>query len=240
MSASIVQITNKADILVGTGTTYSPSSAFTTVSAGDSLVTFFTHDYSGGEPTLTCADSAGGTWSAALDVVRDSGDTQKMVMFVCKNHPGGSSVTPTVTSSSSVPGRAIVCVQESGVDTAALGAGEHNGQHQASPTTSTDAVSSGNVTPTGSASLLLALSFDSKAVAAAPAVGTGFTDRGTFWPISGGNEARLESKTLSGTSATPATFTASGNENHLTIAVVLSEPGGAAPTAGRFFFAAGA
>jgi len=238
MSASVVQITTKADILVGTGTTYSPSASFTTVTAGDALVVWFTHDYSGGEPTLTCADSAGGTWSSALDTAKDATDTQKMVMFVCKNHPGGSSVLPTVTSSSSVPGRAIRCIQVTGVDTAALGAGEHAGQHQATPGTGTDGVTSGNVTPTASASLLLAHSFNSKASAAAPAAGTGFTNQTTCWPVSGGDEARSESKALSGTSAVAGTFTASGDENHLTIAVVLDEPAAGGAT-GRFFFAAG-
>lgn len=227
--ASIVQIRNNADFS-GNGTTFAPTASFTTVSLGDAIVVFFTHDYSNGAPTLTCADGTN-TYTAALDTIQDTGDTQKMATFVAVNCAAGSSVTPTVTGTGpSMFGRGIVAVQVTGVATTTLGANEHKSQVQATPTTTTDATSTTNMTPVGAGNnFIVTLSFNSKgAVAHAPAVGTGFTDQGTFWPISANNKARLESKTVAGTSAVAGTFTAGANEAHLTAGFVFAESGGAA------------
>lgn len=97
-----------------------------------------------------------------------------------------------------------------------------NKQHQATPTTTTDAVSSLTATPPVANSLQYGFSFANHG-AAAPAAGTGFTSVSTMWNYGASDVARVERKTLSSTTAVAATFTAGTNTNHLTITVIVPE-----------------
>lgn len=225
MAASIVQVRVNSDFS-GNGTTFATSASLTTVAAGDAIVVFFTHDYSNGAPTMTCADSAGNTYTAALDVIQSTGDTQKMATFVAVNCASGSGVTPTVTGTGpAMFGRGIVAVQVTGVVATALGANEHKGQNQTAPTTTADLTLTTNMTPTGAGNnLIVAHSFNAHGSGGnAPTAGTGFTDQGATWAIGGNNKARTESKIVVGTSGVSGTFTAVFNESHLTSGVVFAE-----------------
>lgn len=116
-----------------------------------------------------------------------------------------------------------LALEISGLDATPYTATDRSGwNYQAAPTTGTDLVTSGN-TPTLSSAdgILIGLALDAQSGSfAAPNAGTGFTDHGTGWNGIAQNY-RLESKTISATTATDAVFTATADVAHHAIAIYL-------------------
>lgn len=206
----------------GTGTT--TASATLTVSAGSTLVAFCWLG-SSSTPTLhSCADGQGSYTAQDVPII-DGGNSIWAQVFTLQNANAGSHTA--VFTSDAGQAVEIELVELTAPTTGAvIGA---KGLDQASPGTTTDALTSGSITNGGSASAtLLAMCSDTSNVNAAdcPAVGTGFTSRDSTADSTIGSW-RLESKSVSASAA--ATFTAiDGASRFVTVAVMIAEPAGGA------------
>lgn len=165
-------------------------------------------------------------WSAELDNVNDPLNSQRVVHYKADGVPAQ---TTTITANFNNAGASFIgiLVKEiggtSGYDAAASA---HAGQQQVSPTTGTDATTSGNTPALTSQPALISGVAMATAAVATTAPGTGFTNdkTGTWWEFGlGANMAASESKRVTSTSALAASFTAASNDSRITLAAVFLE-----------------
>lgn len=181
------------------------------VVAGNAIVVF-TFESSG------CSGSVNGSYGAAKDTLTD-GFGFNYLSYVFQNSGSGNEVV-TCTGS-----RALFAAEIGGVDAAPYAT--RAAQVQTNPGTGTDAVTSGAFSPASSSTgLVIACAIDSETLNNAPAVGTGFTDRGTSWNFLGAPLARFESRSLAAASAALFTCTATGVGEQSILALYLLEGGG--------------
>jgi hypothetical protein len=198
----------------GGSITISPTSAFTAGSALNITCTF-----GDDTSTATCSDGVN-TYSASQSMQRDTTNHQSMCRFEANNIASG---TPTITVTfSGTPNFRGVHLSEVG-GAAASAADGTAGNTQASPGTGTDAVTSTTVTNTNQPALLVGVAIDSSGAFGAPAAGTGFTALNNGWGFGGSNLARAETKRFTDTTGHAATFTAVGNDIHMTVAGMFDE-----------------
>lgn len=144
----------------------------------------------------------------------------RLALFEALNVTAGT-YTITANYSASVGNRAIFFLYDTGSDTNAAQTG--TGQSQANPGTGTDAVTSGNMTPTGQPNAVVGVSvtfINGSTVTA----GTGFTNLGvwTGYNSNAGDTSRVEYKDTTSTGVTAATFTCGGaTETLVTIGGVI-------------------
>jgi hypothetical protein len=198
----------------GSGTTIGVTA---TVAAGSYLHAFFTHEGNAGEIT-SVTSSPSLTWTP-LDETEDLTNTQLCKHFISSVTSAGSiTVTANLSVSRAFRGGAVKEITgSSGYDSAAAA---HNGQFQASPGGSADAITS-NATPTLTSQPALLSGFCAfSAAATLPSVGTGFTDDGDLsWTDVPG---RGESKLVTVTTGAAATYTLNtGTHSHTVVAVFL-------------------
>jgi hypothetical protein len=175
--------------------------------------------------SFTCADTANGSYGAALDNIDAPGgaDLQRAAHFKFDNSASGAdTVTITLNTSAGFVG---ILIREiggtSGFDT-------HVGRLQTGPGAGTDAVSTGNATPSVQPGLISAFAQDMSAFNT-PAVGTGFTAGiAAFSGFGGAAMARSESKRYTSTAAQAATFTGVVSDDYVTLAAFFKESGGGA------------
>lgn len=206
-----------------------------TCSAGDCLHIAVTH---GASDTVSMAATpltntgSAITFSSALDNIDDTTNHQRIVHYYANNVPAQTTtITASFTGSATYRGIKIKRITgSSGYDSVASAA--HAGQIQVTPTTSTDAVSSGNTSALSAQPALISGFSIATAVARTTAVGTGFTnDQTTAWQFGSGiNMSASESKRVTSTSALAATFTAASNDSQSTVAAVFLETSVAGPT----------
>ena len=182
------------------------------------------------------------TYTKVGSTVSDATNNQSIVAFVCKN-PTPGTYTQTLTVSSSCQYKGIACYRYSGLD--ASGTAQAVGAVSASVATSTDALSTGNLTPATQPGLFLAVALEDQTGTTTAAAGTGFTDRSTIasW-VTNISQTRGEDKRLTSTSAVAGTFTVNNATNSfVTIAVFVPEPGagggGASNAGGRSLLGVG-
>lgn len=210
------------------GTTAGSLAVTRSMTAGNSAVIFSTWGDTSG--TVTVSSDKGDSFSAALETVVDTADGQSGRVWTLLSAVGGSTVF-TVSFTPNEGYRGIAVVELSGV-TAQSG---HNSQYQAAAS-GTDGISAGSITPSASPGKIIALSLNSDGANHAPTAGTGFTSESTCWPLSGSNDARIVSKSTTG-SAISATFTpVSGTNHYITMAVVMTGGGGGAVVYNAPFF----
>lgn len=168
------------------------------------------------------------TWTVIGSVVRDAGDGQSITQYRSSvTAAGGVVVTANLSGSFSDRG---ICVKEiGGSDGNVVG---NAGQLQATPTTTTDATTSGNTGTLTEAPALLSGICIASGGAGQPAAGTGFTSDGVGWTFGGGtNLMRSESKRVTSTAAVAATFTAAANSAHMSLVAAWGEAAsGSSPT----------
>lgn len=228
MTANLAQA-----IFVDTGTTATTISVTITVGQGSTIYVLVTNDQNPGTPTITVSD--GTSYTAIGSAVIDPGN-QEIKAFYRPNVTAGTYTVTATYSISNLDARGIVAIEAAGVIAAPLGA-NGPGNFQSTPTTTTDAVTSGTVQTNSSSGVLIALSLLTGAAGAAPVAGTGFTSAGTGWNVaSAGNQARVESKHVSSGNV-QATFTASVNSGHCTTMAFFLEP--STPQSESLFFGAG-
>lgn len=169
-------------------------------------------------------DTQGNTYTQIGSPIDMTAAGYKMAHYYAQNIVGGSSAnTITVTlhfaeTSKSVHVKEIRGGVISGnPDTSA-------GQTQTSPTTSTDALTSGTATSTGQPALISGMSVEVTNTANTPAAGTGFSSDATATNTFASVWAwRMESNRVTSTGSQAATFTAHANTLHGTMMAVFDE-----------------
>jgi len=202
------------------------------VTPGNALVAIGSCGTGGGVPSFTCSDDAGGAYGSQLisTVPNDPTNHQCIFAFVAPNSAGGNVTTTVGFGGSSVDFRGLALVEVSGVATSAV-VGASAGQYQSAPGTATDAITSGLMTPSAAAGILIGLALDTSG-AAVPTSGSGLSLVGNAWSFGGGSaQSVIVAKTLASASPVAATFTQSAAGPTVALGVVLLDP---APPAGPF------
>lgn len=177
-------------------------------------------------PTLTVSDSLSNTYSASLNTITDTDNSNKLDHWQCQNCLSG---TPTVTIafSSTTTFRAILICEISGVINSTPAG--NNGQHQLDVGTGTDAISSGTATNATTA-FVLGMSARDGGTAGAPVIGTGFTSFLTGWDFGATVNMALEYKANVPPGTNAATFTAlAADVDPNTFMIMLTETGSIPP-----------
>jgi cobalamin synthase len=183
-----------------------------------------------GATTMTCADSINGSYPAALDTLNLSGASVAHFAF---GPSAGGTPTVTVTYSATSAFRGIFIAEITGTSGLDTGGTYHSGNAQNNPPTTTDAITSGTLTPSIANGMCISASVDGNLSAATFTSGTGFTDlvpafmSSTFWQFTtGANHADAESKVYSSTAPFAATYTVSGTATFDgTVAVLFAQSG---------------
>lgn len=197
-----------------------------TPASGERLLAFLTNDISVVSTDPTFDDDQGNTWNQ-LDKVTETGN-QRLYAYECVTPAVGVSTTVTADWGAAVGSLGIEVHRISGAGTVA---GRHSTNWQVTPGTGTDGVTSTNLTPSSAPGLIIACSLCTHiSSGGTPSAGTGFTSIETMWNNGTFDGARSEKKAYSTTSAQAATFTATGNRDHLTIAVAIAQPAAAGTT----------
>lgn len=207
----------------GASATTIATSATVTVSAGSWVVAWVYYFAA----STTVAVSDGTNSLTAIPAGSPVNDGNSRLATLARYYATGGTFTFTATYGASVPFRSIVVAEVTGRTSTALVAAQCAGQAQATPTTGTDAVSTGNATPQSTASEQVAYTMNdtSSGVAAA---GTGFTSAGTFLNDTG-DIARIETRARTSTTPVAATFTAAANVAHLSSQIIFDEDTGPPP-----------
>lgn len=220
MAYSFVELVDTAGD--GGGSAASKTSSSFTAAAGDTIVIWYS--YGNGSSLTATAAGGGNSWTEATDAALFNGTAGAgvRVFYVLSAAAGTYSVT--VTPGSSATWQQIAVLRYTGLS--AYQSGITNYQNIGS--TTTDALTSTNVTPSSQPAALVGVSYNwSAAVATAPTAGTGFTNRGTTADQGGATDCgRFEDKRLTTTSSVATTATATDTFEHFTTALVFTESGG--------------
>jgi hypothetical protein len=203
MTASIVQ-SKHSDFISASATTIALTFD-SDVTAGSCIYVFVVR---AGSVAATCSDGNSYTEFGA-----QSGNSggQYQTAFYYDNHAGGAT-TVTVTFGTSEPYRCMWIVEVADADTSgSIDQWRHD--VISSPGTGTDAVATGNITPSQDNSLLLAWFSDSSGFGGTLTAGTGWTDEDH--PGNDAGTAIGESKTQSTAAAINATCTSSLAHNYI-------------------------
>lgn len=193
-----------------------------TVNPSDTSITVFAA-FTGVLTTLTLVDdkaggshtyTQGGTAGSVASTL-----THRIAAYTAFN-PVPGTYTLTMTLGATRANRRLMVRTDSG--TVAFQDAKNQGQLAAA--TTTDAVSTSNLTPTVQPAVLIALSISANGTTTYSA-GTGFTSRGALsnWDSIGSFSSLLEDVRLTSTSAVPGTFTISSSQDTLSQGIVLTE-----------------
>ena len=205
-----------------------------TASAGDTLHLWTTVDDTFSISGVS--DATNGSWGAALNTVNDATNGQVLAQFRKENSAAGSIVITVTFSSASADFRDAAVVSLSGVSSPSLD--QHTGQLQAAAGTGTDAVTTGLMSPTAQPAGVVALSMNTTAGASGPASGTGYTNKGTGWPLSF-NLATVEFQRITSLTAIGGTFTSATAVAHVTLGAIYTEAGAGGIVNDALFFGGG-
>lgn len=204
------------------------------VQAGSAIVVWVTWSTvlnSGATPSV--ADPTNGSYTQVSSTLVDTGATQTLACFRFFNSaavPGSLVITLTLSAANRYPG--IIAIEVAGVAASPLDGFNGSLQSPSGPTT-TDGLTSGTFSVTGSSAILLGCSLDNFVGGPAATAGTGFTSLGTAWDfnndVSGVHYARAESRLISSAGTYATTFTGAATNGSMTIGLALDEAGGGAP-----------
>jgi hypothetical protein len=221
MAVTLRQIAENDDNAGSAGTTIAKAFASNTL-AGSIIYVMASWDYSAGNVTPTCADTQGNTYSTAQLLADSSSDTQKVCAFWAIGGTTAAADTVTVTwSGVNEGGRCIIIREITGAQLSVAPVTAFTSTPLNLAATTTDSVQTSLVTPPSAGdNLVIADVFNIQANVTAPALGTGYTDDGTFIQFGHGvNYWRAEHLNITGTgtqvqakgtptSATSARYTA--------------------------------
>lgn len=179
------------------------------ITAGSHVLVYASCSSNTAGALASCSDGTN-AFQNALTQVNDTTNDQCSRLFYYESHPGGTS-TITVSLGSSYPYRSMEVVEfdSLGSFVAAIGA------FQNSPSSATDAISSGNLT-TSVGDYVFGFSQETSSGTVTPSLGTGFTGIGTGTP-----DSTAEYKVATGTS-TAATYTSASGDSRLTLAIAFA------------------
>lgn len=219
------QITVASEVSSGDATDAQTSVSAPSISltAGDYIHIVVTHGMSdtvGMAATPLTNTGTAITFSAALDNIEDTNNHQRLVHYYAAITTTQSTVI-TAAFNGSASYRHIKVKRITG----ASGYDTHAAQRQDTPGTATDGVSSGNTPALAAQPALISSVTTATAAARTTATGTAFTNnQSSAWQFgTGTNMSASESKRLTATTATAATYTAASNDAQLTVAAVFTE-----------------
>lgn len=207
--------------MTGSGTTFASSSI--TVAAGSILVAVAV-GVTGTNVTGFSDSVNGGTgWSVAKVV----NNAPLVVAMGWRYFSTGQTVTVTATYNATTDHRGIKLLEVTGAVTPGALDGTPAGQFQLNVATTTDAVTSGNLTTSVQPALVIGacMNFGNNNNAA---TGTGFTSTRVDWNTDVGG-CRIEYKRVTATGTQAATYTAPSIQSWITLAIAFDE----APAAGQ-------
>jgi hypothetical protein len=162
--------------------------------------------------TITVADTASNTYTInpAQSYLDDTGNVFRGVPFFAQGVTGGFT-TLTVTFSSTMTNRQVVCHEASGIATSSANDGAV-GQYQLNSSSATDGISSTAIVPTQDGDYLFGATFDTSNQCINTTAGTGWTGH----TLTGCNS--FSEHQIQGTAASvAATFTdGNGSSDHIT------------------------
>lgn len=190
------------------------------LTAGNLLIATVAYlaDPDGGARTVTLSGAGSPTWNE--ETALNDGAGNYVHYFYAMNIGGGTTAQLSAAfagNGDSVRYPAIACAEYSGFKTSGARLA-FAAQTQATPTTSTDATTSGLLgTLAAQPAGIVGFSFNTAGVAT-PAVGTSFSSGGTGWTYEGATTAclRLEDRRVTATTSVGVTFTAGNNSEHQT------------------------
>lgn len=189
-----------------------------TVKAGRTVVIWCGND-STAAATITVSDNVNGAYTQDGATVNDAANGQQWAKFVFVGS-AAAALTVTMTLTAANVAKAIWAQEWSGVRGVVGGAG----QLQATPTTTTDATTSGTAAPTRFTAMLLGFCAHQSATPTAATAGTGFATTKTAFAWGSGTVcARTEYKRVTNAAAVAATYTAALNDAHTTLSLLLEE-----------------
>lgn len=200
-----------------------------TISAGEGVVVAVLMHNSGGSISGV-SDAMGNTYVSAGTPLAPPGE-EVYAIYYCKNVLGGTgAITATFASSANYSG--IAYFRYTGLSSSADAQGM-NGSTQTASGTGTDAVTSGNITPSAQPAMVFGLTVDGDGGSTLTA-GTGYTTRGAVsnWDSVIGFSTLAEDKRITSTSAVAATFTTNQGAHRMnTVGAVFTEAvaGGSSP-----------
>lgn len=200
----------------------SDTSAVTaTISAGEGVVVAVLMHNSGGDVTGV-ADAMGNTYTSVGAPLAPAGE-EVYALYYCKNVIGGTgAIAATFDSEANYSG--IAYFRFTGLSTSGDAQGM-SGSTQTASGTDTDALTSGNVTPSDQPAMVFGLTVDGDG-GSTIAAGTGFTDRGSLanWNSVIGFNTAFEHKRITSLSAVAATFTSNQGAHRMnTVGAVFTE-----------------
>lgn len=216
MSISVLQ----SVVTDGTGSAATTITGSITTTANPGTLHVFLGVFDG----VTISSLADGTNTyTLLDAIDDSSHSRRAAHYEAHGvAPGTYTVTGTFSSSSNQ--RSLVIKEITGATNAT--ADKHAGQLQATPTTTTDATTSG-ATATLAQQPALVSGFCQSTQYSSPtdSAGTGFTTDSSTALTAGGMYIVGESKRVTATTGVAATFTSGSNFAHISFVAVFDEAG---------------
>lgn len=217
----------------GTATTTYTTATSYSLTAGDrvEIVVVWYGDASNEPSGVTDTNSRCSSWTAisGATVINFNTDGISYAAYECKNVGTTGSTQITVTFIASAGHAGMAGVDVSGLSNTA--AAQSAQQGQTNPGTTTNATTSGNVTPASQPAMLFGLSQSIAGIyATGVSAGTGFTSHTltNFPAVNGTGAAVAEDLRLTSTSAVAATFTDSNGtaDDIVTFGIVVPEASG--------------
>lgn len=229
MAGSIVQYVENDDASGSDQASWTAPSI--TPTAGNTLLAvLWYNNFYASQLTFTVDDSTGSndSWGSAIISSWNAGTFSGMEVWKISSVAGAATTVRFTPNASQLRYSSLVVMEISGLTGTVVGSAA---QHQDSPGTGTDGISSGNTGTLSAQPAFVVGVVQNELTNGTPAVGTGYSSGGTGWDYGGGTAGgRWEYKSVTSTSAVAATFTAAANNAHYTIVVAFEESGGAATT----------
>lgn len=202
-----------------TGSSSTITVAISNTQAGAALSLFVI--CASGQTVSSVTDTQGNTYVVKDTVVEPTNGLRETSVIAANIAGGASANTITVNFSAAVTNRAVIAGEVRGLTTSPYNASGGQNQGGGGPGTGTDAVSTGNVTPTAQPALVYALGMacGNNTMSA----GTGFSLGSQATILSAAVSYATESKRITSTSAQAATFTQSSALRTLALQMVLTE-----------------
>lgn len=192
-----------------------------TITTGEGVVVAVLMHNSGTSITGV-ADAMGNTYTSAGTPLAPAGE-EVYAIFYCKNVIGGTGdITATFTDPANYSG--IAYFRYTGLSASADAQGM-NGSTQPASGTGTDALTSGDITPSAQPAMVFGLTVDGDGGSTITA-GTGYTTRGSIsnWNSVIGFTTAFEDKRITSLSAVAATFTTNQGAHRMnTVGAVFTE-----------------
>lgn len=204
--------------------------ATTGIGTGNAICGAVSWDDSGGATIVSVTDNAGSPNTYTLEsVIRDSGNSESVVVFSLGNVQGNPTII-TATFAGTASARTILWDEYSGISQVADPRDGHGGQFQATPGTTANAITSGNISTAIDGDLIYGVTVNTGPTGTATiSAGTSFALRTTDTTASCAQTNSEDRVQASHSATTPATFTQASNENAVTVVIALKPSAGSGP-----------